>query len=233
MKKNLELKVNNNNCEHCGRTFIRDSTLLKHLCEQKRRWMDADRPSSRIGYSAWSEFYSICQPSKKKKDYAAFIQSPYYSSFVKFGNYCVDIKAVGVPSYINYLIRANVPIDDWTRDSVYSIFLTDYLRSENSLDAITRSIKNIALECDSENIDLRDFFRYASQNKICQMIITGKISPWMIYHSKAGLEFLENINESHRSVIFNYIDPEKWMIKFKRNAQETKQASELLMQTKL
>lgn len=232
MKQTSELKVANH-CEHCGRTFVRDSTLLKHLCEQKRRWMDADKPANRIAFSAWNEFYAVCQPSKRNKDYKAFIQSPYYLSFIKFGSYCVDVKAVGVPSYIKYLINGNVPIDNWNSDRVYSTFLIDYLRSEDSFDAIKRSISNMLSEAEIENIQLHDFFRYISSNKICHMIVSGRISPWLLYHSKSGIDFLSRLNDDQRGLIFNYIDPEKWTIKFRRSQDLVQQVSEILEEAKL
>ena len=232
MKQNLDSPVKNS-CEHCGRTFVRESTLFKHICEQKRRWMDIDKPANRIAFAAWSDFYSSFQPSKKKRDYKAFTQSPYYTSFVKFGGYCVDVKAVGVQAYIRYLIKGQYPIDDWTSDKIYTRFLMDYLKAEDPLDAIKRTINNIAEECEGENLEIRDFFRFGKANKICHMIISGKISPWMIYHSRTGIEFLESINDSQRSLIFPYIDPEKWMIKFRRNQTETDQVSEILKQANL
>jgi len=232
MKQNSESTAANH-CEHCGRTFVRDSTLLKHLCEQKRRWMDSDKPANRIAYSAWTEFYAYCQPSKRNRDYRAFIQSPYYVSFIKFGSYCVDVKAVGIPSYIKYLIKGNVPIDDWISDRVYTAFLIDYLRSEDSLDAIKRSITNMLSESESENIQLRDFFRYIKPNKICHMIVSGKISPWLLYHSKSGIDFLGSLNDDQRALIFNYIDPEKWTIKFRRNTEQVSEVSTILTTAQL
>lgn len=232
MKQNSDT-ITKNTCEHCGRTFVRDSTLFKHLCEQKRRWMDMDKPAIRIAFSAWTEFYTVCQPSKKHKDYRAFIQSPYFTAFSKFGHYCIDIKAVSVDSYIRFLIRGKYAIDDWTSDRVYGQYLMEYLKTEDSMDAVRRTVTNMISECEQQNIELRDFFRFISTNKVCHMIVTGKISPWMLYHSKTGIEFLENLNDAQRNLVFAYIDPEKWMVKFKRNAEETNQVSNVLVQAGL
>lgn len=232
MKQNLE-SATKPGCEHCGRSFARESTLFRHLCEQKRRWMDSDKPANRIAYGAWNEFYDSFQPHRERRDYRTFIRSPYYSAFVKFGGYCVDIKAVAVEGYIKYLIRNQTPIDDWSSDRIYGRFLIDYLKMEDPLDAVRRTVNNIGSECESENIDLRDFFRYISTNKICHMIMTGKISPWLLYHSKTGIEFLEKLNDAQRSLIFAYIDPEKWMIKFRRNPNETTEIGSIMNQVGL
>ena len=51
------------------------------------------------------------------------------------------------------------------------------------------------------------------------MITNGKISPWLLYQTDSGLKFLDNIDETQQKIIIDYIDPEKWAIKFKRNPE--------------
>lgn len=220
MKTSQEtLNTQTNICEHCGRTFVRESTLFKHLCEQKLRWQDRDKPGNRIGYDAWLTFYTRFQASKKKKDYKAFISSAYYTAFVKFGNYCVDVKIVNAKEYVNYLLSNNVSIDNWNSDRVYTRYLIEYLRSEDAYDAVKRSIKTMLEISDQENIELRDVFRYFSKNKLCHLISVGHISPWMLYMSNYGNEFLSDLNPDQRNVIWEYIDAERWNIKFKRDPE--------------
>lgn len=223
MNEDIEKK-----CDHCGRTFIRSSTLLKHICEQKRRWMDKDTPSSRIGYSAWLQFYAQCQPTRKKKDHLAFIKSPYYIAFVKFGSYCVDIKAISVQSYVEYLLKNNVQIDNWTSDRVYTKYLLEFLKQENCMDAVKRSIEHLLELANDENISLSDSFKYLNSNKLCQLIVNGKISPWILYQSKTGVEFLAKLNSDQTTLIFDYIDPERWNIKFKRDSDSVAEVKNLL-----
>lgn len=231
IKKNLELT--DNSCEHCRRTFARPNTLLKHLCEQKRRWQDSDKPANRIAFNAWVRFYLTCQPSRKNLDYKSFISNNYYTAFIKFGSYCVDIKVINVSSYTEYLLKNNVRIDDWISDKVYTRYLIEFLRTESCFDAIKRSITTMLDIGESENIQLKDFFTYISSNKICHSIISGKISPWLLYNCSAGIKFLEKINEHQRAIIFDYIDPEKWSIKFLRDQESVKQARDLLKDIEL
>ena len=230
MKKNAALTEEQllNTCEHCNRTFVRNSTLLKHLCEQKRRWQDRERPGNRIGFHAWIEFYATCQPSKKKRDLTAFISSPYYSAFVKFGNYCCDINVVNTSEYVKYLLKSNISIDNWASDQVYSRYLIDYLKTEDAFDAIKRSVQTLLTIANEENIQLRDVLRYYHKNRLCHKITTGHISPWLLYFSDSGNEFLNSINVDQRTLIWEYIDTERWNIKFKRNADVVSEVKTLL-----
>ena len=74
-------------CEFCNGEFVRESTLMTHMCESKRRWMNKDLQGNRIAFQAWNEFYKKNTTNKKKKTYEDFIKSAYYTAFVKFGNY--------------------------------------------------------------------------------------------------------------------------------------------------
>lgn len=220
MKRTLETTNNElNTCEHCGRTFVRESTLFKHLCEQKLRWQDRDKSANRIAYDAWLTFYGRVQANKKKKDYKTFIASAYYTAFLKFGSYCSDIKVINTQEYVHYLLNGNVPIDNWNSDRVYTKFLVEYLKTEDAFDAVKRSIKTMLEISEQENIQLKDVLNYFNKNKLCHLISTGHISPWILYLSESGNEFLTSLNTDQRNVIWEYIDTERWNIKFRRDQQ--------------
>lgn len=212
-------EIEQNKCEHCNRSFVRPTTFFKHMCEQKRRFMDKDKPGNRIGYNAWKEFYQRHHPNKRSLEYSDFMNSSYYSAFVKFGSYCVDIKAVNTGAYAVYLIKNQISIDNWASDRSYTKYLIEYLKVENCLDAVKRSIENLLDVSIEQNINLTDSFRYINSNKICYMITTGQISPWVLYQSDAGKQFLSSLDTSQTNLIFEYIDPERWNIKFKREPE--------------
>jgi len=80
----------------------------------------------------------------------------------------------------------------------------------------------------AETILHKDVLRYGNRNKICYAITTGKISPWLLFLSESGVKFVESLDETQVKLVIDYIDPEKWAIKFKRNTDATKQVKELL-----
>ena len=222
-------ETNKFECEFCKRGFVREKTLFTHLCEYKRRWVDRDKKSNIIAFQAWLQFYEKTTVSKKKnKTYKEFIKSAYYTAFVKFGSYCVSINALNIKSYVDWLIRFNVRIDDWTSDSVYDRYLKDYLKVEDPYDAIKRGIEFFMNMSEEERIQPSDCLRFVNPNKICFSITKGKISPWLLYQSKGGQKFMDSINEEHLKIIFDYVDPEFWALKFRRDQALTKEIQELL-----
>ena len=216
MKEQQETKILSITCEHCNRTFLRESTLLKHLCEQKRRWLDRDKQANRIAYVAWRNYYLRYHPGKKSVEYTDFTRSQYYGAFIKFAIYCSDIGAVNPAAYSDWLTKNLVPIDTWNTDSVYTKYLVEYLRAEDPYDAVRRSMENLLDYASIEHVMLSDIFKWGNPNKLCYMITAGKISPWVLYNSKGGVEFLSKIDSDQTNLLFEYIHPEKWSIKFMR-----------------
>jgi hypothetical protein len=232
MKKKAETNIESDEyrCEHCERTFIRPSTLLTHLCEQKRRWSERDNPANRIAFQSWLKFYRQIQPSKKAKAYTDFISNAYYTGFVKFGLYCVEVGVVNPLAYCDWLLKEHIALDNWNSDKNYTRYLIDYLKSEDAMDAVKRSVDAMLDLAQAENIQLTDVFKFINPNKICQRIINGKISPWILYQSRSGTKFLMNLNDDQRGLIYQYIDPERWNIKFRRDADETSMINSVIEQ---
>jgi len=215
-------------CEFCKRSFIRESTVLKHICEYKHRWMDKDKQGNRLGFQSWIEFYKKNSTSKKQKTYEEFIRSAYYIAFAKFGAYCIDVNVLNVSRYIDWLLKNQIKIDSWCQDSNYTKFLIEYLRVEDPMDAIARSIETTINMASVERILSKDYLRYGNSNKICYAITTGKLSPWILYHSASGKEFLDKLDESQIKMVIDYLNPELWAIKFKREPEKVDEVKSLL-----
>jgi hypothetical protein len=194
--------------------------LFSHICERKSRWLNKDQVPNRIGYQTWLQFYNKHSASKtKNKTLDEFIRSPYYIAFVKYGNYCVDVKVLQIPRYTDWLLDNQIKIDNWTSDSNYTKFLCEYLRVEDPFDAIYRSVEYCSTLAELDEIQPNDVLRYSHPNKICHAITLGKISPWMLYCSQSGIRFLETLNQDHVKIISEYINPEQWALKFHRDKE--------------
>lgn len=217
-----------NQCSHCKRKFIRESTLNKHTCEQKRRWLDRDRPANRIAYLAWRNYYETHHRSKRNLEYSDFASNSYYSAFVKFGSYCVDISAINPTAYSIWLVKNRVPVDNWASDRSYTVYLIEYLRVEDPHEAVKRSVSNLLDLAQDQNIHLGDVFRYLNSNKLCQLVVTGKISPWVMYNCRSGVEWLANLDSGATGMILDYIDPEKWKIKFAKTQEQVAEIKNIL-----
>lgn len=215
-------------CDFCGREFARESTIAKHICESKQRWLSKDLKGNRIGFQAWLEFYKKNTSTKKPKTYEDFIKSAYYTAFVKFGNYCANVNAINISRFTDWLLKNQIKIDNWCSDTTYTKYLIEYLRTEDPFDAIARSVETSIEWAEKDNILSRDYLRYGNPNRICQLISVGKISPWMLFQSESGVRFLDTLNPESVKMIIDYINPEQWALKFHREPEHVRDIKEIL-----
>ena len=217
-------------CEFCKRVFLREKTIFTHICEGKHRWAEKDKQGPRIGFQSWLQFYAKNSMGKKNRTQEEFIKSAYYTAFIKFGTYCAGANVINVSRYTDWLLKEQIRIDSWNQDTNYTKFLIEYIRIEDPMDALARSIETTIKMAETERILAHDILRYGNPNKICYQITLGKISPWMLYQSDSGTQFLSTLNEDCVKIVIDYINPEQWAIKFKRDPETANVVKGLLKQ---
>ena len=228
-QENLDLTTNKLNlsykCKYCNKEFRKESTLIAHQCEPKRRWQQEKETGVQFGLQAYLRFFEISQGSAKHKSYEDFVTSPYYLAFVRFGRHMVAVRAVNPRAFIDYVIKQNKKLDTWTHEALYVEYLQQYMRKEATQDALERGLLEMQKYVD-ENTEkfpngFRDYFRSANTNRICHHISNGRISPWIVFNCESGVEFLSGLTEEQIAIIITWIDPEFWQRKFKDYVADT------------
>jgi hypothetical protein len=223
-------------CRYCEKDFRKESTLAAHLCEQKRRWQQEKETGVQLGLRAYLRFYETTQGSAKLKSYEDFVSSPYYNAFVKFGRYMVGIRGINSQHFTDWLLKNNKKIDQWCKDSFYEQWLHEYLKKESPQDALERALKEMQDYADTHpelKNGFLDYFRYGNSNRICHHVVTGRISPWIIYNCNSGVEFLDKLDEGQVAMILAWIDPDHWQRKFKDYIADTEWCKHVLEQAGL
>lgn len=217
-------------CAHCGRTFQRESSVMVHVCEQKRRHLERDEVGVQIGLQAYLRFYEITQGSSRLKTWDDFATSSYYRAFVRFGRHCQNIRAVNVARFIDWLINNNRKIDHWCSDAVYTEYLMDYVCVESVTDALARAIEHAMSWADTTGHPAQDWLRYGNDNAIAHAVSTGRVTAWVLYNCNSGHEWLERMNSDHRKIVWPWINPEFWQRKFQDYPADQEYAREILRQ---
>jgi len=219
--------IETHKCQYCNKTFKRERTLESHSCEPRRRYRSKKDKNVVIAYDIFNKFYKRLQHGSPDKSFNDFIKSQYYIGMVKYGTYCVNSKVINVARYGNFLLKNEVPLDKWALDSTYTVFLKQVIKIESVEDALTRTI-NYGLQWGEEKHEKsNNLFRVCPSNRIIMGISVGKISPWVLYHSSSGNEFMhENIRALE--TVWELIDPDFWEKKFADNKADVTFAKEML-----
>ena len=194
---------------------MREGTLATHVCERKRRHLREKDKDVQIGFRAYQLFYRIGTNSKKEKSYNDFAKSQYYSGFVKFGKYVVDLKIDDAEGYIRWLLHKSVKLDKWTSDQQFNKWNKERLKKESPDRAVERTVIFMIEWAMTIDKNWSDYWTDANTNDIVFHICAGRISPWVIYSSKQAQQMLDRMNEEQLNLVIEYIDPEYWQRKMK------------------
>lgn len=235
MKNYFELKVKEKPyvCQYCKHGYSKESTLITHVCEQKRRMLASKEKHVIIGYKTFIRFFQLTQNSNTTKTYAEFAKSPYYNAFVKFGSYVSNVNPLYPEHYIDWIVKSGVKLDHWCRDELYEKYVLELIHSEQAEVALERSIKTMDDWAKEHNSQWSHYFNYASTSRATFDIKDGKVSPWLILNCDSGKKMLTLMNDEQLSSISNIISPQVWVKKFKANTYSLQLVKDVVKESNL
>ena len=225
-------QTKNYECKYCNKKFAKETTLMSHVCEKKRRWQQEKEIGVQLALQAFVRFYQLAGTGATKT-YTDFVQSPYYNAFVKFGRYAHHLRAVNYKHFVDYLLKKNIKLDHWCRDNHYEDYLRSYLKVENVQDALTRSIKTMTEWAEESGAEFNHYFLYASPNRVVRDISNGRISPWCVFNSASGVDFLDKCTPEQINLLFPLIDPDFWQHHFRKYSDDVKFVKTILQEAKI
>ena len=217
-------------CQFCKKDFVRETSLAVHSCEPRRRRQERSERGVELGFQAYIKFYEMTQGSAKLKTYDDFCDSPYYKAFVKFGRYCVSIRAINPARFMEWVLKQNKKIDNWCSDTVYTEYLAFYLRVENVDDALARAMEFGIDWSEKTGNPPHDCLRYGGTNAMVYAVTAGRISPWIIFNSESGQHFLSELNQEQIALVYPYIDVDHWQKRFQDYPADQEYAKDILKQ---
>lgn len=168
-----------------------------------------------LALQAFNLFYQFSMGSKTKS-YTDFVKSQYYNAFVKFGYYCNNTRVVNFRRFVEYLLKNQIKLDHWTHELHYANYLRSYLKLEHVNDALERTIKTMTEWSEEVEKPFNLYFVSASSNRVVRDVCNGRISPWCIYNSSTGVDFLASCNQEQVAMMFDLIDPDFWQLHFRK-----------------
>ena len=219
---NIQVTKGKYTCEYCKKSFQKESTLLAHSCEKKRRWQAKDNQEVLVGFASYDLFYRI-EMQSKPKEYKDFVDSQYYTAFVKFGAYCLNTKVIDQEQFTRWLIKNKVKLKDWPTDKMYLLFVQDHCKRESVERALERFVEHASA---TDYFDT--FWESANGYLIADWVEMGKISPWLLISSNRAQTALETMPAECMTRIANCIDADYWGKKRQMNPHDAHFIGEMI-----
>ena len=223
----------NYKCEHCGKLFAKEKTLIVHICEQKRRHLSKHEKHVQAAMLVYQKFYEIAQKSAKQKTFDEFSKSPYYTAFVKFGSFIVNTNPIYPEKFIEWVVKSGVKLDHWCRDELYDQYISEMIKIEPADGAIQRSIKTMMEWGDDNKSAWEHYFLYVNLNRATHDIKEGLISPWLLLNAKEGRELLKKLNDEQLAIVSPVIDPQFWKKRFSNHPADVELVKEVIKEANI
>lgn len=215
-------------CTFCIRRFVHEKNLIKHLCRLKKRYLDRDKHEVRMGYLTYRIWNDIHYRRKKPVSLDQFDSSNVYDAFVKFGKHVVDLKAVEPEEFIRYICQSKVPIDKWCLDEHY----LEYVRLLNKFESSDRAVERTLLLAESwanrEGQAITDFFRKIATPQAVMWLMSGRISPWVVFNCQSGQELVSRFSNEQYALLEKAVDIKFWKKKFLSQIDEVHRLQDFL-----
>lgn len=218
-------------CVHCSKSFMKEKTLVAHMCERKRRALQESEKRVQAGFMAFNRFWQLTQKAKTPKTYDEFADSSYYNAFVKFGSFINNVNPIYPDKFVDYVIKSGIKLDNWCRDSTYEKYLYEMLKIEPVESAVQRSLQTMMEWADEHNANFAHYFDYVSLNRAVHDMLNGKISSWIILNSTSGKTMIGKMNDEQLSMISPVFDIKFWVKKFKESPADTALVREICRET--
>jgi len=202
-------------CVHCSTSFMKEKTLMAHMCEKKRRAMQRDEKRVQAGFMAFNRFWQLTQGAKKLKTYEEFCDSSYYNAFVKFGSFVNNVNPIYPDRFVDHVIKSGVKLDHWCKDELYDAYLFDMLKVEPVESAVERSLKTMMEWGDEQDAEFSHYYNYVSLSRAVHDILNGKISCWITLNSVSGKDMIGKMSDEQLEMIAPAFDVPYWIKRFR------------------
>lgn len=209
-------------CEFCKSSFAKEETLLVHVCAKKERWLARDEKQVKMGFMFFQKYYqmSFRATMHRNKTFEDFINSSLYIGFVRFAKYVIDINAIDPEKYIEFLIRAQVPLKNWEKAFVYEQYIRELNKSEPVEAAFERNVLLMQQWSMDTGLEWSDFFREVNPILATKWIQGGRISPWILYTAESADSLFSRMSAEQVAMIEKTVEPKFWERKFKENPDD-------------
>lgn len=206
-------------CQFCSKKYTTERYLLSHACERGRRFRARNEMCEKQAYQWYSRFYqkrmSGPVPNEDK-----FETSLMYTAFVRFARYLRSIHAINSPGFVDFLIAHDVKIDDWNKPSYYERYVREWTKSETPVEAMKRNFLIMEQWAIDNNDEWTEYFRKVSPSRVILYIVSGRISPWIIFTASSAQSLIERFSGEQMDIFNKAIDVEFWKHKLKANQKD-------------
>lgn len=182
-------------CKYCSKRFTKEVHFMRHECTQMKR---AAEVQTALGQQAYVMYKSWLEKQRKKAPLIdGFTSSAFYSSFIKFANYCRDHSInQNVDIYIELMTKQGISPALWTRPECYSQYVAHLDKKADPYKLGEQTIETLLELADRLKVQPNRIFEELKFGELLTLLDQRRISPWFLFCS-AGFKARVNKFDAH------------------------------------
>ena len=208
-------------CRYCAKDFVKETTLMSHMCERKRRFLAKDDKQNRIAYQSWLLYRQLSMANvKKDKPYEDFMNNSLFTGFMKLAKYMIDLNLEKPEEFVKFIVLHSVKMHDWTKTFVYEEFIREKIKNETPDRAIERSLLNMKEWAERTGNNWQHYFTDISTVDAVQDIKMGRLSPWCTFATDQGSRLIDRLEPGQIQALIDFLNPQAWKVKIERQQED-------------
>jgi len=168
-------------------------------------------------YKLWLE-----KQRRKPPGVEGFLSSAYYSSFIKFAQWCRETGIPDPDKYIELMVQQKIAPALWRRSEAYQIFLEYSDKKSDPYEQINNTIETILTLAEGLEIPPCEVFSKFTSSEISELIQQRRLSPWLLFCSKSFKAWIEKLHEGDRISLMKSIGIDYWSMKLEKSPDVVK-----------
>lgn len=204
------LKPKTVKCEYCE-SRINSDEFEDHICSKMKRLKDKNKKEFIVGFWSFKVFKKWNTIRKLKEDPSIndFVKFRNYNTFIKFGKRYSFLGVKETEQFMLHICKNEIPFKDWLEIKTYDSWLIKKSINEDPIDASESGIK-LMLEWQTKSeYEWIDFFREVNTEIAVEFIISGKLSPWLVFSGIAN-DLLERMSDRQLDILTETLNIEVW-----------------------
>lgn len=222
----------NYKCQHCSKRFVHEERFIKHECKEMKREKEFREPHGQMAwifYQKWLRSYN-----KVANNAAAFINSRYFNSFMKFAQFAKRVKLPDTDAFVAVMRDHDISPTIWTMEEVYNIYLEHLDKKLSPQKHAQITINTLFNHAEDHETDVATVFDTLTPNDVIKLVRERRLSPWILLNSvKFGDFFVNQTNSEQRIILETMIRPAFWQKKFKEDPDSVEQMKRYVEELKL
>lgn len=208
-------------CKYCKKKFHKERIFMAHECTSMVRAREIQTPQGQTAYALYKHWME--KQKRKAPPIEAFITSSYYTSFTKFAEYLRETGVHDPYRYVELMIEEKISPALWRRQEAYQIFLEYFDKRANPYEQAAVSVETLTALWEGLEVEPSQVFNQLKCGDMLDMIQQRRLSPWLLFCSKAFKEWVSKLDSHERSYLMKSINVDYWAVKLERQPEVVKE----------